>query len=241
MFLGLGTGDTKSILPIIIDPQVQNSYSYGKNNPIALKDPSGNAPSQFAQVFDSFAHEYYGDWKSYLTNSVFLVDPLVFFADGVIAKGIAHDLLIATDSEQPISAQLLAIGSLGLNFVGGEGAVGKGIAKAAPKVANGLSLGQSFGKLGKVVETTPGELKSFSSTFTKDKYHGLDQIISRQMSPKLIRDTLNNPLVKLQQGDNLVYLTHQAGVVLDKLGGLITAYKSSDFKGHVLNILNSIK
>jgi hypothetical protein len=135
VFLGLGTGDTKSILPIIIDPQVQNSYSYGKNNPIALKDPSGNAPSQFAQVFDSFAHEYYGDWKSYLTNPVFLVDPLVFFADGVIAKGIAHDLLIATDGEQPISAQLLAIGSLGLNFVGGEGAVGKGAVKAGDTIA----------------------------------------------------------------------------------------------------------
>jgi hypothetical protein len=234
VFLGLGTGDTKSILPIIIDPQVQNSYSYGKNNPIALKDPSGNAPSQFAQVFDSFAHEYYGDWKSYLTNPVFLVDPLVFFADGVIAKGIAHDLLIATDSEQPISAQLLAIGSLGLNFVGGEGAVGKGITKAAPKVANGLSLGQSFGKLGVVVENTAGKIKTFDP-------HAIFRMVQRGVSRDLMESVVANPLAVLKQaGDNMLYLTREAGVVLDSAGKAITTYTKNEFKPHVLSVLNSI-
>ena len=41
VFVGLGADD-KLLALLLVSPQAQNSYSYGANNPIINKDPSGN-------------------------------------------------------------------------------------------------------------------------------------------------------------------------------------------------------
>ena len=37
-------------MELLVDPQLQNSYNYARNNPISLKDPSGKMPKQWRDV-----------------------------------------------------------------------------------------------------------------------------------------------------------------------------------------------
>ena len=102
-------------------------------------------------------------------------------------------------------------------------------------MSGGVSIGQSFGKLGTVVENPDITI----SGFTK---HGLNQSITREVSPQTLLNTIRNPSVVLQQsGGKYLYLTKQAGVVLTSNGKLITTYPASMFDEGVLNILKGIR
>lgn len=88
--------------------------------------------------------------------------------------------------------------------------------------ATGL-LGQSFGKLGVVVENPELEITAFTQ-------HGINQAISRGVSPADLLRTVNNPSVVLQQsGGQYLFLSSEAGVVLNPAGQVITTYPSSMF------------
>ncbi|MEK7539138.1 MAG: RHS repeat-associated core domain-containing protein [Patescibacteria group bacterium] len=207
-------GQTKDGKNALSNPQAMNSYSYAGNNPITNSDPSG----KFA--------------------------PVLIVAAGILAMYAPQITSFSQSLMTPLGqvgvSQVIDDANKG-NY--GMAVIGAVTAGEIPKnsIPKGLYLGQDFGKLGKVVKTTPGELKSFTNIVTKDPYHGLNQAISRGISPQLIQDTVKNPLIKLQQDSNSVYLNKQAGVVLDKLGGLITTYHSSEFKVHISNVLKSIK
>jgi hypothetical protein len=129
-----------------------------------------------------------------------------------------------------------------LYFAGGPGAMRSVGGAGVAKVANGLRLGQSFGKVGSVIENTPGKINGFFREYANKPYHGLDQSITRDVSPELLLDTVKNPLVTLQQsGGNVLRLTEKAGVVLDRAGNVVTSYTSKQFLPHIRNILNQVK
>jgi len=95
-------------------------------------------------------------------------------------------------------------------------------------------LGQSFGKLGTVVENPELDISGFTD-------HGINQVISRGVSPGDLLGTVNNPSVVLQQsGGQYLFLSNQAGVVLNPAGQVITAYPSSMFGPGVLNIMSTL-
>ena len=178
------------------DPQLANSYSYSRNNPITLKDPNGNCGGACV------------------------------LAAAVLA-GLFLDVNTAhapADQEEELTSSPLAtrMNIAGL-LVGGPKSVGKGI------------VGTSFGKLGTAVDNSPGKITGFTS-------HGLNQTISRGVSPSALINTTKNPTVVLQQaGGNRLYLTDQAAVVLNKKGQVVTTYTSKEFKPHVQDVLTKAK
>jgi RHS repeat-associated protein len=110
---------------------------------------------------------------------------------------------------------------------GGYGSAGRSI------------VGQSFGKVGTVIENSAGKITGFYRSYAKVPYHGLDQTINRGVNPKLLLETVSNPLVTLEQaGGNVLRLTNEAGVVLDKAGKVVTSYTKNEFLPHIRNILN---
>ena len=226
MFWELGQSDNGK--KALLNPQTVNSYSYAGNNPITYSDPDGEFIPALVAATGVLAL-YTPQITSFLQ---YLTTPIgQWMADSAL-----NDAKTITNPNATTGEKAWAGIGIGLTAIPEMKSV-----TGVNKVANGLKLGQDFGKIGKVVETIPGELKSFTNIVTKDPYHGLDQAISRVVSPQLIKDTIKNPLVKLQQGSNSVYLSNKAGVILDKLGGLITTYRQADFKPHVTNILNKIK
>lgn len=102
---------------------------------------------------------------------------------------------------------------------------------ATEEEAESEILGQNFGKLGTAVENPDLEITWFTE-------HGLDQTITRGVSPQNLLETVNNPNVVLQQsGGQYLYLSNDAGVVLNPAGRVITTYPSSMFDSGVTNIL----
>lgn len=124
-------------------------------------------------------------------------------------------------------------------------AVVKGIAKhlfgrtggreAAAK-AGGSLVGRSYGRVGTVVENPGIRITGFRGA--RDPAHGLNQVINRGVSPRVLRDTVRDPRVVLQQsGDRYLFLSDEAGVAIRSDGQVVTAYTSSQFKPHILQIL----
>ncbi len=106
---------------------------------------------------------------------------------------------------------------------GGYGTVGKSL------------VGQSFGKLGKVVENNAAKIAGFTE-------HGLNQVVNRGVTPNLLLETTRSATITLKQaGGNMLYLTNRAGVVLNKAGQVVTSYTSKDFKPYILNVLKQTK
>jgi hypothetical protein len=71
--------------------------------------------------------------------------------------------------------------------------------------------------------------------------HGINQTITRGVSPQNLLGTVNNPSVVLQQsGGQYLFLSNDAGVVLSPAGKVITTYPSSMFGPGVSGILGSV-
>ena len=105
----------------------------------------------------------------------------------------------------------------------------KALAKEAAKEAT--QVGQSFGKLGTVVENPGINIANFSK-------HGLNQAITRSVNPSTILNTVKNPLTILKQGSgNYLYLTREAAVVLNPAGRVVSTYPAFMFDSSILNIL----
>ena len=102
-----------------------------------------------------------------------------------------------------------------------------------------LQVGQSFGKLGTVIENVSGKITGFNHDGT---YHGLDQIITRGISPQALLNTVQNPLISFAgRFDRIGYLSERAYVVLDKAGQVVTALSPNQFGPTIRNVLNSFR
>lgn len=98
----------------------------------------------------------------------------------------------------------------------------------------GARVGQTFGKLGTVVENPGLKITGFTE-------HGINQVITRGVSPDALLETVANPSAVLQQSaGQYLYLSDQAAVVLDPTGQLVTAYPSSMFDSNVQGALDGV-
>lgn len=205
---------------VLSDPQLLNSYSYAKNNPILNSDPRGTCPACYA-----IAAIFLGNAPTISGYIQSLATPL--------------GQVNASDSFENSRQGNYGRAMLGLLFAGES--TGSSASKL-PKVASGLKLGQDFGHLGKVVENTAGEIKGFVSTYTKNPFHGLDRFLSRGITIDTLIDTTTRPLATFEQySGNILRLTERAGVVLDKAGQVVTVFSEKDFNQKIKSILRTVK
>ncbi|MCW2317658.1 hypothetical protein M2322_003222 [Rhodoblastus acidophilus] len=96
-------------------------------------------------------------------------------------------------------------------------------------------LGENFGKLGTVVGKPELEITGFTT-------HGINQAITRGVMPQNILVTVNKPLIVLRQSaGQYLYLSNEAGVVLNPAGRVMTTYPASKFGPKVTGILRAIR
>lgn len=95
----------------------------------------------------------------------------------------------------------------------------------------GKFIGTSFGKLGSVVANEAGKITGISG-------HAINQIITRGVSPALLKSVTSSPTVVLaQSGGKKLFLTSEGAVVLDKGGKIVTAYTKKQFDQKILDVL----
>jgi RHS repeat-associated protein len=100
-------------------------------------------------------------------------------------------------------------------------------------------VGRSFGRLGTIVQNPGIVIRGFDGS--KVAGHAINQIINRGVTPELIRATVANPIVVLQQGGNrFLYLTEQAAVVITREGQVVTAWTQREFLPGVLEVLSVV-
>lgn len=214
---------------ILKNPQALNSYSYTVNNPVRYVDPTGKWWKEFFTGKQSLS-SLYGE-----------IGEASMYVNPVMSKAIDHPYL--TGAIAGIGGGLLAEGILaGAGFIKALGIIGTA-SQVAQNKDQVIKVGTAFGKLGTVIENASGQITGFARIVNGEvSYHGLDRIISRGVTPELLKNTVTNPLVRLQQaGDNILYLTKQAVVVLNNVGQVVTAYTSKDFESHVMEIIKLIK
>lgn len=242
----------------LIDPQQQNGYSYARNNPMYYIDADGRAilalplivlaPEAVAAVGVGLVTIAVGvtnvggklaDWA--LGNNTAKTNPAVSIAPEAYGPPLPQ----AASQPAPANNPAPAPKSGGKSGPSGGG----GPAKIAPlipaaqqvedKIGDGSwigrgihAIGEKAGKLGTIVQNAPGKIAGFTG-------HGVDQAISRGVSPQTILDTITNPqVVLLQSGGTRLFLTQQAGVVVNTLNKVVTTYGKDLFKEAVSNLLS---
>jgi hypothetical protein len=101
----------------------------------------------------------------------------------------------------------------------------------SPKVTN--LLGQNFGKLGTVVEKPAIKIENVNK-------HYVNQKITRDVSSNVVKNTIDNPKVVLEQANGYLYLTDTTAVVISKTGKLITTYGKNNFDDSIINVLKAV-
>lgn len=100
---------------------------------------------------------------------------------------------------------------------------------------NDSNVGMDFGKLGTVVDKPDLKITEISG-------HGVNQAITRGVSPSTILNTISDPSVVLQQSSgNYLYISENAAVVVTYTGKLVSTYPSSMFDQGILNVLKTVK
>jgi RHS repeat-associated protein len=97
-------------------------------------------------------------------------------------------------------------------------------------------IGRSYGDLGTVVES-PG-IQANSLNFTN---YSLYRAATRDATLEAIRNTVNNPLVVLQQSTGrYLFLSNQAAVAVTPSGTIVTTYSSQYFDPEIIGVLRRL-
>ncbi len=166
-----------------------------------------------------------------------------------LAKGVFAKLAVASQAEANIvrvetaianamerTAAAEANAATATAWVEGSTAARATLTAEAAAANSATSLvGRQYG-VGTVVENPGLTIEGFAGA--SDPAHALNQVINRGLSPTVLRDTVANPRVVLQQGNgNFLYLSDDAAIVLRSDGQMVTAYGSADYRAHILSIL----
>jgi len=240
----LATGDAEAIKKLtqqqliiyLSDPQQLNSYAYGRNNPLSYQDPTGEFSINPIGFLPLNTQISIGNWANKVSenSSIFNYSTshpgVAYTIGGVGVVAGAGAGILAGGAALGYTA-LANIGSLCLFAC--NNTINQ-LESVAPQAVQGsLRIGQSFGKLGTLIENSSGQVTGYTQ-------HGLEQATTRGVSIQTIAETAKNPLAVLQQsGGTKLYLSNQAGVVLNQAGKVVTTYGSNLFKPEVQAIINA--
>jgi RHS repeat-associated protein len=200
-----------------------NRFAYANGNPVAMIDPFGLAAVSDDRNWIEIGWDGFKWFSNHLfatVNSVY--NPIVWgynYAAGLTGIDPATGLPLENRA-QVLLQSTAQIGLLGLGGV------------LTPK---GSLVGSSFGKLGTVVENPNVAIQSFSK-------HGIDQVLTRGVSPTALKNTIASPTVVLRQsGGQYLYISKEAAVAVTPSGRVISTYPASMFDSTVKGVLQNAR
>ena len=128
---------------------------------------------------------------------------------------------------------VLARGVTSLATLSAEIGIGGGVAGSA------AAVGGTFGKLGTLVSNPGIAIRGFAGSSTPG--HAINQVISRGVTPTMLKNTVSNAAAVLQQsGGRYLFLGKDAAVVMTAEGQVVTAWTASQFDAAVIQVLKAV-
>lgn len=218
------------------DPQAWNSYAYARNSPVVMTDPDGRM-------------SYSAIMSGYANTSMFFASPALYALNqspqsrefGLRAAPVTGDVIDLAEAfsgkdifdGSTLSAAERSFTALGAVTFGGLSTVRKGA-----DVATGLKLGEHIDGLGTVTENIGGSIKNLNHN---GSFHGLDQAITRGVKPDTLLSTVKSPLLTFSQpGGRMLYLSKEAGVVMNKAGSVVTTWSKNEFYPKISQLISKV-
>jgi RHS repeat-associated protein len=211
-----------------------NLYTYCRSNPIVLTDPFGLCGDEFIG-FDSWSV-----WRDLPWHLFDGINDGVTFAANTWTAGLVDEW-----SEQ--AAQAKARRRYG--WMGTASEVSAGVAGVATLGAGALELlgvdvvlwgtaaGTAAASNPESIRVVGNAITGFQGSTGPNPFHGIDQAITRGVSPQAILDTLRDPVIKVQQGARMLYISEKAAVVLDAAGQVVTTWGCAQFNQQTMQLL----
>jgi hypothetical protein len=237
----LDTGELDALLdPAVwgdLDKQGAQALMWSKTDDV-LQAAAGRTSEQIQQEIDTLKA---------IRGAVVGMTPVVGTVDDLRNATDPVDYLLALIGVIPadkvfsagskILKDVVKTDKVAVDVAGDAAAVAKRTENAVGDATNAtkgeLNVGSTFGKLGTVVEN-PG------ISITGLTEHGIDQVVTRGVSPAALQSTINAPVAVLQQSSGrYLYVSEQAVVVVTPAGKIVTTYPSSMFDASIQNILRA--
>ena len=111
-----------------------------------------------------------------------------------------------------------------------------GISVTAAGVSTTVTTGTSFGKLGTLIVNNGDQIIDWSNTTA----HGLRRMVERGVTKDMADLWVRSGKALQQSSGQIIYITRQGAVVVNKLGQVITAYGKEYFDANMQEVVKKL-
>jgi RHS repeat-associated protein len=197
-------------------------YNYVLNNPLILIDPDGRQVAPWSLGMPMTLPRSWEELKfrTIAFLGMMATSAAVYYAPEAIA-GVAGWWM-----RNPVRANEMASGAI------------ESLSDAPTGIGRVANLGKTYGKLGTVVGK---EGMAFEKVLIEG--HALERMGQKGVSKELLKEIIESPQVKIQQGNKIIHITEQGVAVIDpsNKNKLVTTYSKDYFDEQIKKVLEESK